>query len=63
MDIELKNNERILLLGYVKEDIRKAQLEKDPTYSWDGKKYSKPRRKYGIKKLTTLYELESKLSK
>ena len=57
------NAERILLLGLVKEDIRKAQLEKDPAYYWDGENYKKPRRKYGINKLTTLYELETKLSK
>ena len=61
--MDLENNERVLLLGLVKEAIRQGQLEKSPQYSWDGKKYSKPRKKYGIKTLTTLYELECKLKK
>jgi hypothetical protein len=61
--MNLENNERVLLLGLVKEAIRQGQLEKSPQYFWDGKKYNKPRKKYGIKTLTTLYELESKLKK
>lgn len=61
--MDLENNERVILLGLVKEAIRQGQLEKSPQYSWDGKKYNKPRKKYGIKTLTTLYELESKLKK
>ena len=59
--MELQNNERLLLLSLVKEDLRKAQLEKDPSYSFNGKSYVKPKRKYGIKRLTALYEIESKL--
>lgn len=56
--MDLQNNERILLLKLVKEDIRKAQNEKDPTFGINGKK---PRKKYGLSKLTTLYDIESKL--
>ena len=59
--MELANNERVLLLGLVKKALREGQVEKRPTYSWDGKKYNKPKREYGLKTMTTLYELESKL--
>ena len=62
-DMELENKERILLLGLVKEQIRKGNTEGMPTHQWDGKSYKKPRKKYGLAKMTTLYELEIKLSK
>ena len=62
-DMELENSERILLLGLVKEQIRSGNTEGNPTHKWDGKSYKKPRKKYGIAKMTTLYELEMKLSK
>ena len=44
--MELANNERVLLLGLVKKTLREGQVEKRPTYSWDGKKYNKPKRVY-----------------
>ena len=62
-EMELENNERILLLGLVKEQIRNGNTEGNPTHQWDGKSYKKPRKKYGLAKMTTLYELEMKLSK
>ena len=61
--MEINNSERLLLLKLVREDIRKAQLEKGPVHTFNGSSYKKPSRKYGIKKLTTLYELELKLKK
>ena len=61
--MELENNERILLLGLVKEQIRNGNTEGNPTHQWDGKSYKKPRKKYGLAKMTTLYELEMKLTK
>lgn len=62
-DMELENNERILLLGLVKEQIRNGDIEGNQTHQWDGKSYKKPRKKYGLAKMTTLYELEMKLTK
>lgn len=59
--MELKNNERVLILGLVKEQIIKGNLEKNPVYKWEGTSYKKPRKKYGLSKMTTLYELEAKL--
>jgi hypothetical protein len=59
--MELENNERLLLLGLIKKSIREGETEKQLLYSWDGKQYSRPKKKYGIKTMTTLYELESKL--
>ena len=62
-DVELENKERILLLGLVKEQIIKGNIEGVPTHQWNDISYKKPRKKYGLAKMTTLYELEMKLSK
>jgi hypothetical protein len=59
--MKLDNKERMLLLGLVREQIRVGETEGNPTHQWDGKSYKKPRRKYGLAKMTTLYELETKL--
>lgn len=56
--MNLENKERVLLLGLVKDQIRKGQNESDPSCGLNGKK---PRKQYGISKMTTLYDLESKL--
>ena len=61
--MKLENKERIILLRLVKDSIMKGNIEGFPQYEWDGKSYTKGRKKYGIAKMTTLYDLEIKLSK
>ena len=62
--MELQNKERLLLLKLVKEQIRNGNSENDSKLKWwDGHKYVKPRKEYGLAKMTTLHELESKLKK
>ena len=56
--MNIDNKERLTLLGLVRESIRKGNLEKQPTHGLDG---VKPRKKYGLSKMTTLYQLEYKL--
>lgn len=57
--MELENSERIMLRGLVKEQIKKASTETQPCNNGD----KKTRKKYGIRRMTTLYELLKKLSK
>lgn len=59
--MKLESKEASLLLKLVREEIRKGCLEKTPVTEWDGKRYSKPRAKYGLAKMTNLYMIESKL--
>ena len=61
--MDLENNERLLLLNLVKEQIRNGNIEGTKSYQWDGKNYKKPRKKYGLAKMTALYKLEMKLKK
>jgi hypothetical protein len=61
--MELENKERLLLLSAVKEQIRKGEAENVYSYTFDGEKYAMKRKKYGLAKMTTLYSLESKLTK
>lgn len=63
MQIEINNKERLCLLQCVRSDIAKANMEKEPSHVFVDGKYVKPRRKYGIGRLTNLYSLESKLLK
>lgn len=60
--MKLENKERKLLLALIKEQIRKGEDEKEPVHKWDGTSYKKPKRKYGLNKMNTLYNLEKKLS-
>jgi len=57
--MELENKERIMLLGLVKEQIKKASNEAQLVYN----KEKRLRKKYGVGRMTTLYELLGKLSK
>lgn len=59
--MELNIKERIILVKLVKEEIRKGQMEAKPKPYFDGRGYTKRRKKYGSKTLETLYELETKL--
>ena len=45
------------------QQIIKGNIEGVPTHQWNDISYKKPRKKYGLVKMTTLYELEMKLSK
>ena len=56
--MDFNKQELAMLKKLVKEEIRKAQTTPFPTHGVNGKK---PRNKYGLTTLTTLYGLESKL--
>ena len=61
MAVDLNNSERLLLKRLVKQELRKAQTEPHPKVVFENGSQKLAKRKYGLKTLTTLYELENKL--
>lgn len=61
MNLELTNSELLLIKKLINKEINKGEQEKDGNYTWNGTKYVKPRAKYGIGTMETLYGLSNKL--